>query len=389
MQYNTIKDFKLNDKTVLIRVDMNVPLKDGVITDDTRIKASLLSVEYALNNGASVILMTHLGRPKEGEYSEQDDLTPIANKVSELLGRKVQVVDNWQTEGIDLKPGEVIMLQNVRFNKGEKKDSDELGKAYASLCDIFVNDAFGTAHRAQASTHAVAKFAPEVACGLLLDSELKNLEKALSNPQKPIVAIVGGSKVSTKLKVLDKLADFVDNLIVGGGIANTFLLAKGYKVGNSLVEASLVGDALNIINKIESRGGHVPLPSDVYVAKEFSDSAQATLKNIADLDEDDQILDFGPETMSQLSKIVDDANTIVWNGPLGVFEFENFAQGTKQLAEAIAKSKAFSIAGGGDTLAAVSQFGVTDDIDYVSTGGGAFLEFLEGEVLPAVGILLK
>ncbi|MBN3859362.1 phosphoglycerate kinase [Neisseriaceae bacterium PsAf] len=389
MQYNTIKDFKLNDKTVLIRVDMNVPLKDGVITDDTRIKASLLSVEYALNNGASVILMTHLGRPKEGEYSEQDDVTPIANKVSELLGRKVQVVDNWQTEGIDLKPGEVIMLQNVRFNKGEKKDSDELGKAYACLCDIFVNDAFGTAHRAQASTHAVAKFAPEVACGLLLDSELKNLEKALSNPQKPIVAIVGGSKVSTKLKVLDKLADFVDNLIVGGGIANTFLLAKGYKVGNSLVEASLVGDALNIINKIESRGGHVPLPSDVYVAKEFSDSAQATLKNIADLDEDDQILDFGPETMSQLSKIVDDANTIVWNGPLGVFEFENFAQGTKQLAEAIAKSKAFSIAGGGDTLAAVSQFGVTDDIDYVSTGGGAFLEFLEGEVLPAVGILLK
>ncbi|QRN40917.1 MAG: phosphoglycerate kinase [Neisseriaceae bacterium] len=389
MQYNTIKDFELNDKRVLIRVDMNVPLKGQVITDDTRIKASLLSVEYALNNGASVILMTHLGRPKEGEYSAKDDVTPIANKISELLGKEVQVVDDWQTKEIHLKPGEVIMLQNVRFNKGEKKDSDELGKAYASLCDIFVNDAFGTAHRAQASTHSVAKFAPEVACGLLLDYELKNLEKALSNPQKPIVAVVGGSKVSTKLKVLGKLADFVDNLIVGGGIANTFLLAKGYKVGASLVESSLVDDALKIIDKIEARGGRIPLPTDVYVAKEFSESVQAILKNITDLDEDDQILDFGPQTMREVSEILRNANTIIWNGPLGVFEFENFSQGTKQLAESIAKSKAFSIAGGGDTLAAVSRFGVADHIDYVSTGGGAFLEFLEGEVLPAVGILLK
>ncbi|MDC7709390.1 phosphoglycerate kinase [Vogesella indigofera] len=386
MQFKKLTDLALAGKRVLIRVDMNVPLKNGVIGDDTRIRASLPSIEHCLKAGASVILMTHLGRPTEGEPQPEDSLAPVAARLSELLGQSVTVADNWQA-GVTLAAGEVVMLENVRLNKGEKKNNEALGRAYAGLCDIFVNDAFGTAHRAEASTHAVAQFAPVACAGILLAAELDALGKALLAPARPLVAIVAGSKVSTKLTILEALADKVDQLIVGGGIANTFLLAEGRAIGKSLAEADLVDDARRVIAKIRARGGDVPLPTDVVCASEFSDTATATLKNVADVTADDMILDIGPDSAKVLADIVAKAGTVVWNGPVGVFEIEQFSHGTQALGEAIAKSAAFSIAGGGDTLAAIAKYGLTEQISYISTGGGAFLEFLEGKELPAVAML--
>ena len=386
MQFKKLTDLALAGKRVLIRVDMNVPLKNGVIGDDTRIRASLPSIEHCLKAGASVILMTHLGRPTEGEPKPEDSLAPVAARLSELLGQTVTVAGDWQN-GVALAAGDVVMLENVRLNKGEKKNNEALGRAYASLCDIFVNDAFGTAHRAEASTHAVAQFAPVACAGILLAAELDALGKALLAPARPLVAIVAGSKVSTKLTILEALADKVDQLIVGGGIANTFLLAEGKTIGKSLAEADLVEDARRVIAKIRARGGNVPLPSDVVCATEFSESAAATLKNVAEVGADDMILDIGPDSARELAGIVAKAGTVVWNGPVGVFEIEQFSHGTQALGEAIAKSAAFSIAGGGDTLAAIAKYGLTEQISYISTGGGAFLEFLEGKELPAVAIL--
>ena len=386
MQFNKLTDQTLIGKRVLIRVDMNVPVKNGVIGDDTRIRASLASIQHALYNGASVILMTHLGRPTEGEPKPEDSLVPVATRLGELLGKKVPVVSDWQT-GLSLKAGDVVMLENVRLNKGEKKNNEALGQAYASLCDVFVNDAFGTAHRAEASTHAVAQFAPIACAGVLLAAELDALGKALEAPARPLVAIVAGSKVSTKLTILEALADKVDQLIVGGGIANTFLLAEGHGIGKSLAEAELVGEAQKVIAKIRAHGGDVPLPTDVVCAPEFSENAEDTLKNVTEVTKADMILDIGPESARVLADIVEHAGTVVWNGPVGVFEFEQFSHGTRALAEAIAESQAFSIAGGGDTLSAIAKCGVTNKISYISTGGGAFLEFLEGKELPAVAIL--
>ncbi|MCG9095215.1 phosphoglycerate kinase [Laribacter hongkongensis] len=386
MQFKKLTEQSLAGKRVLIRVDMNVPVKNGVIGDDTRIRASLPSILHCLKAGASVILMTHLGRPTEGEPKPEDSLAPVARRLSELLAQEVKVVADWQA-GIDLKAGDVVMLENVRLNKGEKKNNEELGRAYASLCDVFVNDAFGTAHRAEASTHAVAQFAPVACAGVLLAAELDALGRALEAPARPLVAIVAGSKVSTKLTILEALADKVDQLIVGGGIANTFLLAEGKNIGKSLAEADLVGEAKKVIEKIRAHGGDVPLPTDVVVAPEFSENAEDTLKNVADVTRDDMILDIGPDSARVLAEIVAKAGTVVWNGPVGVFEFEQFSHGTRTLAEAIAESKAFSIAGGGDTLSAIAKFGITDRISYISTGGGAFLEFLEGKELPAVAML--
>lgn len=386
MQFKKLTEQSLAGKRVLIRVDMNVPVKNGVIGDDTRIRASLPSILHCLKAGASVILMTHLGRPTEGEPKPEDSLTPVAKRLSELLAQEVKVIADWQA-GIDLKAGDVVMLENVRLNKGEKKNNEELGRAYAGLCDVFVNDAFGTAHRAEASTHAVAQFAPVACAGVLLAAELDALGRALEAPARPLVAIVAGSKVSTKLTILEALADKVDQLIVGGGIANTFLLAEGKNIGKSLAEADLVGEAKKVIEKIRAHGGNVPLPTDVVVAPEFSENAEDTLKNVADVTRDDMILDIGPDSARVLADIVAKAGTVVWNGPVGVFEFEQFSHGTRTLAEAIAESKAFSIAGGGDTLSAIAKFGVTDRISYISTGGGAFLEFLEGKELPAVAML--
>lgn len=385
--YQTIKDVNIAGKRLLIRVDMNVPLQNGMVRDDARIVAALPTLHYALQNKAALILMTHLGRPKEGSYSVNDDVRPVAQVLSRLLSQEVKVIDHWQDQGVAIQPGEVVMLQNVRFNIGEKADDESLGRAYASLCDIFVNDAFATAHRAQASTEAVAKFAPKAVCGLLLDEELRQLNKALAKPKRPLLAIVGGSKVSSKLQVLETLADQVDQLVVGGGIANTFLLAKHRKIGRSLAEKDLLQDAQRIIAKLAARGAQLPLPQDVYIAKNISTSATATLKGIDEVEDDDLILDFGPQTMRQISKLIHAAKTVVWNGPIGMFELSAFAQGTKELAQAIAKSKAFSIAGGGDTLAAMAIFHIKKEINYISTGGGAFLEFLAGKSLPAVQVL--
>lgn len=386
MQFKKLTDLALSGKRVLIRVDMNVPVKNGVIGDDTRIRASLPSILHCLEAGASVILMTHLGRPTEGEPKPEDSLAPVAARLSELLGKTVTVTDTWQA-GLSLAAGEVVMLENVRLNKGEKKNNAELGQAYASLCDVFVNDAFGTAHRAEASTHAVAQYAPVACAGILLAAELDALGKALLAPARPLVAIVAGSKVSTKLTILESLADKVDQLIVGGGIANTFLLAEGHAIGKSLAEADLVDDAKRVIAKIRARGGDVPLPSDVVCATEFAESATATLKAVADVSADDMILDIGPDSAQALAAIVAKAGTVVWNGPVGVFEFAQFAEGTRILGQAIADAEGFSIAGGGDTLAAIAKYELTDKISYISTGGGAFLEFLEGKTLPAVAIL--
>ncbi|STR45878.1 phosphoglycerate kinase [Iodobacter fluviatilis] len=385
MAFRKMTELELAGKKVLIRADLNVPVKDGVIGDDTRIRASIPTIEAALQAGAGVIVMSHLGRPTEGEFQPADDLAPVAKRLGELMGRDVAVVNDFN--GFVVKAGELVLLQNVRCNKGEKKNADELGQAYAALCDVFVNDAFGTAHRAEASTHAVAKFAPVAAAGLLMAGELDALGKALKAPASPLVAIVAGSKVSTKLTILESLSDKVDYLIVGGGIANTFLLAEGHEIGKSLAEADLVDNAKRVIAKIRARGGDVPLPSDVVIGKQFSPTEPAVIKAISDVASDDMIFDIGPDTAARLAEVLKTAGTIVWNGPVGVFEFDQFGKGTEVLARAIAASPAFSIAGGGDTLAAVAKYDIANDVSYISTGGGAFLEFLEGKVLPAVEIL--
>ncbi|MGY6278060.1 phosphoglycerate kinase [Methylomonas sp. MgM2] len=386
MSIKRMVDLDLAGKRVLIRQDLNVPVKDGKVTSDLRIKASIPTVETALANGAAVILMSHLGRPTEGEYDEAASLKPVAERFSQLLGQPVRLVKDW-LDGVDVKRGEVVLCENVRFNKGEKKNADELGQKMAALCDIYVMDAFGTAHRAEASTNAVAKFAPVACAGPLLAAELDALGKALETPEKPLVAIVGGSKVSTKLTVLESLSSKVDQLIVGGGIANTFIAAAGYSVGKSLYEADLIPEAKKLMAAAKQQGGEIPVPVDVVCAKEFSESADATVKNVADVAEDDLILDIGPETAKQYAEIINNAGTIVWNGPVGVFEIDQFGEGTKATSMAIAQSSAFSIAGGGDTLAAIDKYGISDKVSYTSTGGGAFLEFLEGKELPAVAIL--
>ncbi len=383
-----LTDLDLKGKRVLIRADLNVPVKDGKVTSDARIKASVPTIEHCLQAGAqAVMLMSHLGRPEEGVYDEAASLKPVAERLAELLGRPVRLVKDYLETTPALAPGEVVVLENVRFNKGEKKNNDELAKKYAALCDVFVMDAFGTAHRAQASTHGVARYAPVACAGLLLAAELDALGKALAAPKRPLVAIVGGSKVSTKLTVLENLAKVVDQLIVGGGIANTFIAAAGYKVGKSLYEPDLVETARKLSAEAKARGADIPVPSDVVVGKTFSETAEAEIKKVSEVADDDMIFDIGPETAARLAGMLKRAGTIVWNGPVGVFEFDQFGAGTKALAEAIAASPAFSIAGGGDTLAAIAKYGVADKISYISTGGGAFLEFLEGKPLPAVAVL--
>ncbi|WP_051227517.1 phosphoglycerate kinase [Oceanospirillum beijerinckii] len=371
-------DLQLAGKRVLIREDLNVPVKDGKVTSDARIRASLPTIELALNAGAKVLVMSHLGRPTEGEYAEEFSLAPVANHIAELLGREVRLEKDYLS-GLEVADGELVILENVRFNKGEKKDEDELSRAYASLCDVFVMDAFGTAHRAQASTHGVARFAPVACAGPLLANELDALEKALAAPAKPMAAIVGGSKVSTKLEVLYALSDKCDNLIVGGGIANTFIAAAGYNVGKSLYEADLIPIAKSLMEKTS-----IPVPVDVVVAKEFSENAEAVVKKVDEVADDEMILDIGPETAAQLAAQLKEAKTILWNGPVGVFEIDQFGEGTKTLSLAIAESEGFSIAGGGDTLAAIGKYDIEDKVSYISTGGGAFLEYVEGKKLPAV-----
>ena len=381
MTLKLMTDLDLTDRRVLIRQDLNVPIKDGQVTSAARIKASLPTIRLALQAGAKVIVMSHLGRPSEGSVTSEHSLEPVAQFMSEQLGKPVNLVEHWR-EGIDLTGSEVVMLENVRFNKGEKDNDDDLAKAYAELCDIFVMDAFGTAHRAQASTHGVAKYAPIACAGPLLAKELDALAHALATPKKPIAAIVGGSKVSTKLMVLENLADKVDQLIVGGGIANTFLAAAGKPVGMSLYEPDLIPAAQALMAKT-----NIPLPTDVVVGKVFSESAEAVVKLVDEVADDDMIFDIGPQTADQLAKLMVSMGTIIWNGPVGVFEFAQFGGGTETLANAIAASNGFSIAGGGDTLAAVDKYAIADKISYISTGGGAFLEYVEGKELPAVTIL--
>lgn len=380
-------DLDLAGKRVLIREDLNVPIKDGKVSSDKRIRASLPTIEHAMKAGAKVMLMSHLGRPTEGEYSEENSLKPVAEHLSGLVGKEVKVVADYLDSAPELADGEVVILENCRFNAGEKKNDDELSKKYAALCDVYVMDAFGTAHRAQASTHGVAKYAPTACAGPLLAAELDALGKALEAPKRPMVAIVGGSKVSTKLTVLESLSKVVDQLIVGGGIANTFIAAAGHNVGKSLYEEDLIGTCKKLTADAQSRGGDIPVPVDVVVGQEFSESAEATLKKVDEVADDDMIFDVGPETSKQFADILKNAGTIVWNGPVGVFEFDQFGEGTKALSLAIADSDAFSIAGGGDTLAAVDKYDIADKVSYISTGGGAFLEFLEGKKLPAVAIL--
>ncbi len=379
-------DLDLAGKRVLIREDLNVPLKNGKIADDTRIRASLPTIERAMKAGAKVMVMSHLGRPEEGIYSEENSMQPVADHISKLLGKPVRLVKDY-LNGVNVAPGEVVVFENVRFNKGEKKNSDELAKQYAALCDVFVMDAFGTAHRAEASTHGVAKYAPVACAGPLLATELEALGKALLNPKRPLVAIVGGSKVSTKLTVLESLSKVVDQLIVGGGIANTFIEAAGHSVGKSLSEKDLIPEAKRLTEQAKKRNSAIPVPTDVVVGSEFSETAKATLKKVDAVSSGDMIFDIGPQTSEAFAEILKKAGTIVWNGPVGVFEFDQFGEGTRRLAMAIAESPAFSIAGGGDTLAAIAKYNIADRISYISTGGGAFLEFLEGKKLPAVAIL--
>ncbi|BBM01600.1 phosphoglycerate kinase [Microbulbifer sp. GL-2] len=381
MAVKLMTDLDLAGKRLLIREDLNVPVKDGRVTSDARIRAALPTIQAAIDAGAKVLLMSHLGRPTEGEYAEEFSLAPVAAHLGELLGREVALVKEWR-EGVELANGEVALLENVRFNAGEKKDSEDLAKAYAALCDVFVMDAFGTAHRAQASTHGVARFAPVACAGPLLAAELDALEKALAEPARPLVAIVGGSKVSTKLTVLESLADKVDQLIVGGGIANTFLAASNKPVGKSLCEHDLLDTAKGLMQKCD-----IPVPVDVVTGKEFSETAAAETKPAGAVTEDDMIFDIGPQSSEQLADILKEAKTIIWNGPVGVFEFDQFGAGTEHLSKAIAASDAFSIAGGGDTLAAVDKYGIADKVSYISTGGGAFLEYVEGKKLPAVAML--
>lgn len=379
-------DLELAGRQLLIRQDLNVPLKDGRITNDARIQASLPTLRHAVQAGAAVKIMSHLGRPQEGEYAEEFSLAPIAQALSEALGQPVELRKDW-IDGVDVEPGQVVLCENVRFLVGEKKCDDNLAQKMAALCDIYVMDAFGTAHRAQASTYGVAKYAPSACAGPLLAAELKALDKALSNPSRPLVAIVGGAKVSTKLTLLEQLIDKVDRLIVGGGIANTFIAAAGHTIGKSLYEPDLVDTAKRLMQKAQDKGADIPIPSDVVCAKEFSETATATQKSVAEIAEDDLVLDIGPASANHLASLLHAAGTIVWNGPVGVFEIAQFSQGTKILSEAVANSNAFSIAGGGDTVAAIETFEITEQVSYISTGGGAFLEFLEGKTLPAVEIL--
>jgi len=384
-----IADGQIAGKRVFIRADLNVPQDDaGNITEDTRIRASVPCVKMALDAGAAVMVTSHLGRPTEGEFKPEDTLAPVAARMSELLGREVKLVSNW-VDGVDVAPGQVVMLENCRLNKGEKKNKEDLAKKMAALCDVFVHDAFGTAHRAEASTYGIAQFAPVACAGPLLAAEIDAISKALANPKRPLVAIVAGSKVSTKLTILKALSANVDGLIVGGGIANTFMLAAGLKIGKSLAEADLVGEAKAVIEAMAARGAAVPIPVDVVCAKTFSADAEATVKAASEVADDDLILDIGPKTAEILAAQLKAAGTIVWNGPVGVFEFDAFAKGTETLARAIAESEAFSIAGGGDTLAAIAKYGIDKDVGYISTGGGAFLEVLEGKTLPAFEILAK
>lgn len=386
MNYLRMEDLDLTGKRVLIREDLNVPVSSGRVASDARIRAALPTIRQAIDKGAAVMVLSHLGRPVEGEYDPQFSLQPVADHMSELLGCKVRLEKDW-LGGVSVSPGEVVLCENVRFNRGEKKNDDDLARAMASLCDVFVMDAFGTAHRAQASTEGVTHFAPVSCAGPLLARELEALAKGLNHPSRPMLAIVGGSKVSTKLSVLDTLLDKVDELIVGGGIANTFIAASGHDVGKSLYEPDLIHEAQQLIQKAHASGGSIPIPKDVVVAKAFSQDEKPVVRGVAEVAEDEMILDIGPLTAMEYSEIIAGAGTIIWNGPVGVFEFPNFAAGTRAMAEAIERSSAYSIAGGGDTLAAIDQFGVADDISYISTGGGAFLEFVEGKTLPAVAAL--
>ena len=388
MQVKKLTDLDVKGKKVFIRADLNVPQDDaGNITEDTRIRASIPSIRYCLENGAAVMVTSHLGRPTEGTVTAEDSLLPVAVRLGQLLEKPVRLVQNWVDGGFEVKPGEVLLLENCRCNKGEKKDNEELAKKMAALCDIYVNDAFGTAHRAEATTHGIARFAPVACAGVLMGAEIDALSKALHEPARPLVAIVGGSKVSTKLTILKTLANKVDQLIVGGGIANTFLLAAGKRIGESLAEPEMVREAQQVMDIMKNRGAEVPLPTDVVVADEVSALARANRISVDEVGPHDRILDIGPKSSAKLTEIITHAGTIVWNGPVGVFEYPQFAGGTKMMASAIAHSEAFSIAGGGDTLAAIAKFHIADDVGYISTGGGAFLEVLEGKQLPAFEIL--
>ena len=387
---NVIKlsDLDVSGKRVFIRADLNVPQDEaGNITEDTRIRASLPSIKYCLEKGAAVMVTSHLGRPTEGQLNHEDSLTPVAVRLGQMLHTSVRLITDWVDGGFEVKPGEVVLLENCRVNKGEKKNNDELAQKMAKLCDIYVNDAFGTAHRAEATTHGIAKYAPVACAGMLMGAEIDALSKALHEPKRPLVAIVGGSKVSSKLTILKSLADKVDQLIVGGGIANTFLLATGKRIGDSLAEPNLVSEAHAIMDMMKARGAEVPLPVDVVVADEVSALARGAKVSVDDVAPHDRILDVGPKSAAKLAEIIAHAGTIVWNGPIGVFEHDQFAGGTKMLASAIAHSDGFSLAGGGDTLAAIAKFHIAQDVDYISTGGGAFLEFLEGKTLPAIEVL--
>ncbi|MCT7942737.1 MULTISPECIES: phosphoglycerate kinase [Shewanella] len=379
-------DLDLQNKRVLIREDLNVPVKDGVVTSDARLRAALPTIKLALEKGAAVMVMSHLGRPTEGEFNAEFSLQPVVDYLVKALDCPVRLANEY-LDGVDAKVGEVVVFENVRFNPGEKKNDEALAKKMAALCDVYVMDAFGTAHRAQASTHGVGVYAPIACAGPLLAQELDALAKAMDNPARPLVAIVGGSKVSTKLTVLESLSTIVDQLVVGGGIANTFIAAAGHNVGKSLYEADLLDEAKRLVANAQSRGADIPVPTDVVVASEFSPTATATLKAVSDVSDTDMIFDIGPDSAEALAKIIEQAGTIVWNGPVGVFEFDQFGKGTERIAMAIAESKAFSIAGGGDTLAAVDKYNIADKVSYISTGGGAFLEFLEGKKLPAVEML--
>jgi phosphoglycerate kinase len=379
-------DLPLAGKRVLIREDLNVPVQKGAVTSDARIRAALPTLRLALDAGARVIVLSHLGRPEEGKFDPELSLAPVAAKLSELLGKPVPLVKDW-LGGVSVQPGAAVLCENVRFNQGEKKDAEPLARQMAALCDVFVMDAFGTAHRAEASTHGVAKFAPVACAGPLLVAELTALERALAKPARPMIAIVAGSKVSTKLTVLESLLDKVDKLIVGGGIANTFLAATGVRVGKSLYEKDMLEIASKLLTRARERGAEIPLPVDVVVAREFAATAHADVRPVNEVADDEMILDIGPDTAEQFADALKSAGTIVWNGPVGVFEYDQFGEGTKEIADAIARSSAFSLAGGGDTLAAIEKYGVEDGISYISTGGGAFLEFVEGKTLPAVAIL--
>ena len=388
MNVKKLTDVDVRGKRVFIRADLNVPQDDaGNITEDTRIRASIPSIKYCLDNGAAVMVTSHLGRPTEGEVKADDTLMPVAVRLGQLLNKPVRLIQNWVDGGFEVKPGEVVLLENCRCNKGEKKDNEELAQKMAKLCDVYVNDAFGTAHRAEATTHGIARFAPVACAGILMGGEIDALAKAIENPARPLVAIVGGAKVSSKLVILKSLAEKVDQLIVGGGIANTFLLASGHRIGESLAEPELVKEAQTIMDMMKARGAEVPLPVDVVVADEVSALARANKIPVDEVSAHDRILDVGPKTAARLSDIIAHAGTIIWNGPVGVFEHDQFAGGTKMMSSAIAHSDAFSIAGGGDTLAAIAKFKIADDVGYISTGGGAFLEFLEGKTLPAIAAL--